>query len=69
MTKDYSETVISTYGNGKGAMVLRKYADGKVKTVHTGSILPKAKTTYRGKGRTNIGDPTTAYGKARMKVK
>jgi hypothetical protein len=57
MAKNYTDTVVSEYGNGKGAMVLRRYADGTVKTVHTGSLKPKAKTSYLGRGRTNVGDP------------
>ena len=67
MAKKFTDKVVSSYGNGTGAMVLRTYEDGTVKTVHTGSRTPKAKTSYLGKGRTNIGDPTTAYGKARKR--
>ena len=66
MAKKFTDEVISHYGNGTGYMAIRTYEDGSKATVHTGKRTPKAKTSYAGKGRTNIGDPTTAYGKARM---
>lgn len=57
-TKD---RVISEYGNGTGAMVIRSYfsEDGKLEkqaTVHTGTRNPK--TNHRPVlNRTNVGDP------------
>jgi hypothetical protein len=52
--RDYTDRIISHYGNGTGYMAIRCYDDGEKRTVHTGSRLPKAKTSHVN-GRTNVG--------------
>lgn len=51
--EQFTDRIISTYGNKTGHMVIRTFADGTKKTVHTGSRIPKAKTA--GLKKTNVG--------------